>query len=201
MQLIKRKELKNYLAIATSLSQKLAENAVERDKEAGIPKYEIEQLRASGLLSLVVPKEYGGIGATWTDALKIVQELSKADGSIGQLYGNHLNLTVLGHVSGTPEQKEKFYRETAEQDLFWANAINTKDTRLKIIPDGDRFRVYGIKGFGTGITVADRRVFTALQDGVELPVMFVIPKERPGLISNLDWDNFGQRRTDSNSFT
>lgn len=201
MQLIERKELKNYLAIATSLSQKLAENAVERDQEAGIPKYEIEQLRTSGLFSLVVPKDYGGIGATWAEALKIVQKLSQADGLIGQLYGNHLNLTALGHVSGTPAQKERFYRETAEQNLFWVNAINTKDTRLKIVPDGDRFRVNGIKGFATGVAVSDRRVFTALQEGVELPIMFVIPKERPGLISNLDWDNFGQRRTDSNSFT
>lgn len=201
MQLIERKELKNYATIATSLSKKLTENAVERDREAGIPKYEIKQLRASGLLPLVVPNEYGGIGATWTEAFKIIQKLSQADGSIGQLYGNHLNLTALGHVSGTPEQKEKFYRETAEQNLFWANAINTRDTRLKILPDGDRFRVNGVKGFGTGVAIADRRVFTAIQDGLEMPVMFVIPKERPGLISNQDWDNFGQRRTDSSSLT
>jgi alkylation response protein AidB-like acyl-CoA dehydrogenase len=201
MQLLERNELKDYVAVADSLVRELIRTAVQRDREAGIPKYEIEQLRASRLLPLIVPKKYGGIGATWIEALKVVQELSKADGSIGQLYGNHLNLTALGHVSGTPKQKELFYRETAEQNLFWANAINTRDTRLRIIPDGDRFRVNGVKGFGTGVEIADRRVFTAIQDGLEIPVMFVIPKQRPGLISNRDWDNFGQRRTDSSSFT
>ncbi len=200
MPVLALKELRDYIAIAASLSKELAETAVERDAQAGPPDHEIGRLRESGLLPLVVPKEYGGVGATWADALKIVQELSKADGSIGQLYGNHLNLTALGHVSGTPAQMEQFYRETAEQQLFWANAINTRDTRLSIAPEGDHFRVNGIKGFGTGVGVADRRVFTAIQDGVEAPVLFVIPGDREGLISDQDWDNFGQRRTGSDSF-
>ncbi|MFK0732088.1 MAG: acyl-CoA dehydrogenase family protein, partial [Gloeotrichia echinulata HAB0833] len=192
---------KDYIDIAVSLSQELAKTAVERDAKGGVPEEEIELLRDSGLLPLVVPKQYGGTGATWVDGLKVVQELSKADGSIGQLYGNHLNLTALGHVAGTPAQKEKFYRETAKNNLFWANAINTRDTRLQIAPEGENFRVNGVKSFGTGVAVADLRVFAAVQDGVELPVSFVIPKDREGLTSNQDWDNIGQRRTDSGSFT
>lgn len=200
MPLLERTEAKEYLASAASLSKEFAATAVERDRKAGAPESEIGQLRESGLLSVVVPQEYGGIGATWSEGLKIVQELSKADGSIGQLYGNHLNLTALGHVAGTPDQKEWFYRETAQKQLFWANAINTRDTRLTIAPEGDHFRVNGIKGFGTGVAVADRRVFSALPKGVEDPILFVIPKEREGLIDEQDWDNFGQRRTNSNSF-
>jgi alkylation response protein AidB-like acyl-CoA dehydrogenase len=201
MQLLDRNELKDYVAVADSLSQELVQNAVERDAKAGIPTDEIEKLRDRGLLPLIVPIEYGGTGATWVEALKVVQKLSKADGSIGQLYGNHLNLVALGHVSGTLEQKERFYRETTQDNLFWANAINTRDTRLTIEPDGEHFRVNGIKGFATGVAIADRRVFAAQQEGVEVPVLFVIPKEREGLRSHQDWDNFGQRRTDSNSFS
>ncbi len=192
--------LANSATIAQELFQEFAQTAVERDRLGGSPTTEINRLRESGLLSLLVPKEYGGLGATWAEGLKIVQELSKADGSLGQLYGNHLNLTTLGHVSGTPAQKEQFYRETAHQQLFWANAINTRDSRLTIAPEGDHFLVNGVKGFGTGVAVADRRVFTALQDGVELPILFVIPKERAGLTATHDWDNFGQRRTDSDTF-
>jgi len=190
----------DYIDIAASLSKELAQSAVERDIKGGVPEEEINRLRETGLLPLVVPKQYGGIGATWIDALKIVRKLSKADGSIGQLYGNHLNLTALGHVSGTAAQKEKYYTETAKNNLFWANAINTRDTRLKISPEGENFRVNGVKSFGTGIAVADYRVFSALQDGVELPFIFIIPKDREGLISNQDWDNIGQRRTDSGSY-
>ncbi|MDZ8055445.1 MAG: acyl-CoA dehydrogenase family protein [Aulosira sp. ZfuVER01] len=201
VQLLVKAESKYWINVATSLSTELAATAVERDNKAGLPDVEIQRLRETGLLSLVVPKEYGGIGATWAEALKIVQELSKADGSIGQLYGNHLNLTTLAHVSGTPEQKERYYRETAEKNLFWANAINTRDSRLKITPEGDDFRVHGIKSFGTGVAIADFRVFSAIQEGVEIPLVFVIPKDRAGIASNQDWDNIGQRRTDSDTFT
>jgi alkylation response protein AidB-like acyl-CoA dehydrogenase len=134
VQLLLKEESQDWIAIASSVSAELTTTAVERDSKAGLPDVEIQLLRESGLLPLVVPKEYGGTGATWIEALKIVQELSKADGSIGQLYGNHLNLVALGHVSGTSEQKQRYYRQTAEHNLFWANAINTRDTRLKITP-------------------------------------------------------------------
>ncbi len=200
VQLLLKEESQDWIAIASSVSADLTTTAVERDSKAGLPDVEIQLLRESGLLPLVVPKEYGGTGATWIEALKIVQELSKADGSIGQLYGNHLNLVALGHVSGTSEQKQRYYRQTAEHNLFWANAINTRDTRLKITPDGEHFRVNGIKSFGTGVALADLRVFSALQDGVEVPWIFIIPQDRTGVVSNQDWDNIGQRRTDSDTF-
>ncbi|MCP6759740.1 MAG: acyl-CoA dehydrogenase family protein [Fischerella sp. CENA71] len=201
VQLLLKEESQDWIAIASSLSAELITTAVERDTKAGLPDVEIQLLRESGLLPLVVPNEYGGTGATWIEALKIVQELSKADGSIGQLYGNHLNLTALAHVSGTGEQKERYYRQTAEHNLFWANAINTRDTRLKVTPDGEHFRVNGVKSFGTGVAIADLRVFSALQDGTEIPWLFIIPKDRAGVASNQDWDNIGQRRTDSDTFT
>ncbi|MGE5655347.1 MAG: acyl-CoA dehydrogenase family protein [Actinomycetota bacterium] len=201
MAVIEQIEVKDYNALADSLSQELAQSAVERDLRAGTPDEEIERLRQTGLLPLVVPQEYGGAGATWIEAFKVVLKLSKADGSIGQLYGNHLNLTALGQVSGTPAQAERYYRETVEKNLFWANAINTRDTRLKIAPEGEHFRVNGIKSFGTGVIEADYRVFSALQEGVEFPIIFVIPKDREGLVYNDDWDNIGQRRTASGSFT
>lgn len=201
VQLLEIKDTKDWFQVAASLSQELQENAVARDAQAGLPDYEINRLRESGLLPFVVPQEYGGIGGNWVEALKIVFQLSQADGSIGQLYGNHLNLVALAHVSGSSEQKERYYQETAKHNLFWANAINTRDTRLKITPDGEDFRVNGVKSFGTGIAVADLRVFSALQDGVEIPLIFVIPKDREGLVSQQDWHNFGQRRTDSDTFT
>ncbi len=191
----------NYQQIAVDLSDELAASAVERDLRAGTPDEEIRRLRETGLLPLVVPKSYGGRGASWAEALKIVQELAKADGSIGQLYGNHLNLTTLAEVAGTPAQAERYYRETVERNLFWANAINTRDERLKLTPEADHYRVNGIKSFGTGVIEADYRVFSAVQEGIELPPIFVIPSDREGLVYNDDWDNIGQRRTASGSFT
>jgi alkylation response protein AidB-like acyl-CoA dehydrogenase len=61
-QLLERNELKDYAAIATALSQELAASAVERDRQAGIPDVEIQRLREAGLLPLVVPQAYSGVG-------------------------------------------------------------------------------------------------------------------------------------------
>lgn len=201
IQLLERIELKNYRTIAANLSKELAASASERDLEAGIPEEEVRKFKESGLLSLVIPREYGGIGANWLEAGKVVQELSKADGSIGQMYANHVALVIIGQIAGTPAQAEYFYRITAQNNLFWGNAINTRDTRLKIEPVGDHFRVNGIKSFGTGTAVADMRVFSAMQEGAEMPTFFVIPKNREGVIYNNDWENMGQRRSASGSFT
>jgi hypothetical protein len=76
-QVLEHIELKDYKAIATAVSNELAASAVERDRQAGAPDEEVRQLRNAGLLPLVVPKAYGGVGATWIEAFKIVQELSK----------------------------------------------------------------------------------------------------------------------------
>jgi alkylation response protein AidB-like acyl-CoA dehydrogenase len=147
MQLLESQQ-KDYVAIATTLAQELATYAVERDRQAGLPNEEIQQIRASGLLPLVVPKIYGGLGATWIEALKVVQEIAKAEGSSGQLYANQLILSILPLVSGTEAQVERYCRATAQHHLFWGNAFNTRDTRLQIEPEGDHYRVNGFKSFG-----------------------------------------------------
>lgn len=192
---------KEYRSIAIALSTELATTAVERDAAAGLPLAEVQRLRETGLLPIVVPRAYGGVGLSWLEAFKIVQELAKADGSIGQLYGNHITLSVLAQVAGTPAQAEHYYRLTAQKHLFWGNALNARDARLKITPEGDHYRVNGIKSFGTGVAVADLRVFSAIQDGVDMPITFVIPSDRAGVVYNNDWHNMGQRRTASGSFT
>jgi alkylation response protein AidB-like acyl-CoA dehydrogenase len=191
----------NPLSVAAKLAQTLTVSAVERDRQAGLPIKEVHSLKTSGLLPLVVPRKYGGIGATWGEAFKVVQTLAGAEGSIGQLYANQLILSVVGHTAGTPEQGERYYRATANHNLFWGNAFNTRDTRLKIASEGKHYRVNGVKTFGTGVAVADLRVFSAVQAGVDYPIVFILPKEREGIVYNDDWDNMGQRRTASGSFT
>ncbi len=193
--------LKDPIAVAASIARMLADSAVERDRKAGLPTKEVQYLKTAGLLPLVVPRQYGGLGATWGEAFKVVQTLSAAEGSIGQLYANQLILSVVSQTAGTPEQAERYYRATAEHHLFWGNAFNTRDTRLKIAPEGQHYRVNGIKTFGTGVAVADLRVFSAVQEGIDYPIVFILPREREGIIYNDDWDNMGQRRTASGSFT
>lgn len=58
-QAIERTEAK-YQQIAADLSCELAASALERDLRAGAPIEEIQRLRETGSLPLVVPQQYGG---------------------------------------------------------------------------------------------------------------------------------------------
>ncbi len=191
----------DYQAVAEELSQALSASALERDQQAGIPEAEINLFKKSGLLLLSIPKKYGGMGASWLEVYRVIQTLSKADGSSGQLYANHVTLVTVGEAIGRLGQAEHFYRLTSENNLFWANAVNGRDARLQITPDGDRFSVNGIKSFGTGVVVGDLNVIGASAEGVETPIVFVLPQNREGISYNYDWHNMGQRRTASGSYT
>lgn len=48
------------VAVARGLAEKWRATAVERDRAGGSATVEREDLRASGLLSLLIPRQYGG---------------------------------------------------------------------------------------------------------------------------------------------
>ncbi|MGB3492462.1 MAG: acyl-CoA dehydrogenase family protein [Elainellaceae cyanobacterium] len=196
-----RPSTQDYRAIATTVAEHLSQTVKERDAIAGIPDQEINAIKQAGLLPLVVPQSYGGIGASWLEAMDIVKILAKADSSAAQLYGYHLLLSITPHLIGTADQAVHFYCETAQRHHFWANAINTRDMRLTLESDGSSFWANGTKTFCTGAVVGDRLICAATQAGNPLPAMFVIPADRPGLTYNHDWDVLGQRRTASGSCT
>jgi alkylation response protein AidB-like acyl-CoA dehydrogenase len=192
---------KDYQAIAAEVAHTLTQTVQARDAQAGVPADEIQCLRQGGLLPLIVPQKYGGLGATWPQAMAVVKTLAERDSSAAQLYSYHLLLSATPQVSGNAAQAERYYRETAGDHLFWANAINVRDLRLTLEPDGSQFRASGVKSFCTGAVVADRIICAAIQTGNPLPVLFVLPSDRPGLSYNYDWQALGQRRTASGSFT
>jgi alkylation response protein AidB-like acyl-CoA dehydrogenase len=200
MQLV-IKESTDYQAIATALANEFAETAVERDAKGGTPQYERDKLRESGLLHLIIPKEFGGIGESWTTTLKIVRDFAKVDSSIAHIFSYHHLGVVAPHVFGNSEQKERYYTQTVKNNWFWCNALNPLDRRVILTPDGNKFRLNGTKSFCSGSIDSDVLPVTAVQEGVSGLIVVVVPTQREGVVVNDDWDNMGQRQTDSGSVT
>src|SRR6476660_5333729 len=123
---------KDYLEIAHSLAKEFAKTAIERDKQGGTAKVERDLIRKSGLLSLIIPKSLGGYGENWKTVFQITRELAKVDGSMAHLFGYHFLCLTSVHLYGSPEQKEKLYREAAENEYFWGNAFNPRDENLTV---------------------------------------------------------------------
>jgi alkylation response protein AidB-like acyl-CoA dehydrogenase len=188
-----------YTEKVKQLASAFARTAAERDRLGDTPKAERDQLRASGLLKLIIPSQYGGMGAKWPEALWAVREIAKADSSLAHVFGYHHLQLATPHFYGTPAQRAHYYRETAAKNWFWGNAINPKDTRLIVSRDGDGYVLNGTKYFCSGAKDSDVLVVSAVSDGGRRPHLFVLPSNRTGIIFHDDWNGMGQRQTDSGS--
>lgn len=189
----------NYLALAETLAAEFAVTAVERDRSGGTPKQERDRIRESGLLKLIIPTTYGGIGENWITAFKISRELSKTDSSISHVYSYHNLSVIIAHLLGSPKQKHYFYTETARQNWFWCNALNPLDRRTFLAREENHFRLNGVKSFCSGSNDSDILPVTATHKETGDFLVLAIPTQRAGIIIQDDWDNIGQRQTDSGS--
>ena len=106
------------LQIARELAADFAASAVERDARGGTPKAERDALRASGLLGLVIPTKYGGLGASWSETLEVTREFARVDSSIAHVFGfQHLMLATV-RLFSRPEQWEPWFEQTARKHWF-----------------------------------------------------------------------------------
>ncbi|MDT0488461.1 acyl-CoA dehydrogenase family protein, partial [Streptomyces doebereineriae] len=78
---------RGWIERAAEVAAILATDAAARDKAGATPYTEVQLLKDSGLVTLLGPAEHGGGGQDWTTAYRVIREVAKADGSIGQLLG------------------------------------------------------------------------------------------------------------------
>lgn len=183
------------------LIAQLAETAVERDRAGGHAAHERELIRASGLLALTIPAELGGLGGGPAALFEAVRRIAQVDSSLAhvlgfhhlQLYGVQLYPGPAGALHGA-----RHLRETAEQRLFWGNALNPADTRLAARRVDGGWHLQGVKGFCSGARGSDRLTVSAIAEDGGL-LIGIVPTRREGVSVEQDWDAFGQRQTDSGS--
>lgn len=187
------------LSIAKDLAAQFAVDAKERDRQAGTPKKQKDLIRESGLLKLLIPKEYGGYGESWHTVLQVVREFGKSDGSIAHLFGYHTLFIADVLMYGTKEQQKRFLTETVEHNYFWGNACNPLDHRLFGKVENGKVVLNGQKSFSTGSPDSEYLLIAWEQeDDTPTLVRFgVIPSDRQGVEIIDDWNGMGQRQTGS----
>jgi len=204
------------LAVARELAEEFASTATERDERGGTAWHERDRIRKSGLLRLIIPASLGGLGFNWPTALEVVRTVATADGSLGHVLGFHYLVSVVPHLIGSEQQRRFYYQQTAEENWFWGNAFNPPlvssvypdqiiGWKVVITQDGEAYRLNGTNFYCSGATGSDVLVISALRPGIDrLTRSFVVgavPTNREGVMVNNDWNNFGQRQTDSGSVT
>ncbi|MFC9120209.1 acyl-CoA dehydrogenase family protein [Streptomyces sp. NPDC057067] len=194
-------DAEGWIARAAEVAAVLATDAAARDKAGATPHAEVRLLKESGLVTLLGPVEHGGAGQDWTTAYRVVREVSRADGSIGQLLGYHYLWNWAARLVGTREQWEHVEAEAARNQWFFGGAVNPRDNDVTVTEDGDDLLFTGRKTFSTGSRVSDVTVLEGVLEGTDTHVFAIVPSDSEGLTFHDDWDNIGQRLTESGGVT
>ncbi|OTG74555.1 monooxygenase [Acinetobacter sp. ANC 4169] len=187
----------NPLQIAQQLAKQFATTAAERDKQGGNPKFERDLIRQSGLLGLSIPTQYGGQGADWKTVFQTIRTIAQVDSSVAHVYGFHHLLIATVQLFSQPEQYGKWFEQTASDNLFWGNTLNPLDRRTTATKISETEYVFhGDKSFCSGSRDSDILICSGYNDEGKL-LIGVIPTAREGVSFLGDWNNMGQRQTDS----
>ena len=185
------------IEIAQKLAKTFAETAAERDKQGGNPKAERDLIRQSGLLGLSIPQVFGGQGADWKTIFKTIQTIAQVDSSLAHVYGFHHLLIATVQLFAQKEQYSTWFEQTTEQNLFWGNTLNPLDKRTTVQQiSADEYIFHGDKSFCSGSIDSDILLCSGFNAQNKL-LIGVIPTERDGVSFLGNWNNMGQRQTDS----
>jgi alkylation response protein AidB-like acyl-CoA dehydrogenase len=89
-------------------------HAARWNEEAHFPMEVIEPIAQLGLLGIHIPERYGGAGMGMLDLAVAVEELSRADASLGLTVASH-NLLCMDHIylAGSEAQRERYLHRLA----------------------------------------------------------------------------------------
>jgi alkylation response protein AidB-like acyl-CoA dehydrogenase len=166
--------------------EKIAPFAREIDETDEFPREIFKQLGELGYMGPSSAPEYGGGGLDLLSTVLILEEISRASGSVGSSYNAHISLasTVISE-HGSEAQKRKYLADLTSGRKIGAFGLtepsggsNASDPRTVAVRNGDFFHVTGSKAFNTNGWVADTFVITAkTPNGV---TAFILERGMPG---------------------
>ena len=189
------------IATAHHVAEIFRADASQRDQERRLPLHELDIFSQSGLWAITVPAEYGGAAVSYVTLAEVIKLVAAADPSLGQLPQNHLGIVDVIDLTGTPEQKERFFGEVLAGKRFGngfseRGTRNVLDLKTTLTTHGDAYRLNGTKFYSTGALFAHWIPVLALDDA-QRGVLAFVERGTPGLTVVDDWSGFGQRTTAS----
>lgn len=168
--------------------------AQELDKKEQFPMDLYRKAAKNGFLSMIYPKEFGGQGCGFLENCLVVEEMCRADSSLGialscGTFGSEFIL-----ANGSREQKEKYLPKICKGDYISAAAFTEPNLsgsdismmQTTAIKHGEEWQIKGTKTLITNATLADFIVVLTQTDPDVKPsykgeTLFVVDKDAQGL--------------------
>jgi alkylation response protein AidB-like acyl-CoA dehydrogenase len=191
--------------------QQFAKRAERSDRESAFPLENYADLHKAGLLGLLVPRAYGGIGANWLTYALAMLEIGKGCSATALTFNMHC--VVLDFIAqlGTEEQKRRWFAEVIDHGKLFSSVTSEPQasfrhkfvlsTTFKPVEKG--FLLTGVKHFGSLGEHASYHFVTAMIEGKttarEGQQSAVVSAQSPGITVERNWDALGMRGTSSDT--
>jgi acyl-CoA dehydrogenase len=177
--------------------------AVVEEADA-IPADVIGEMRDMGLFGLSIAEEYGGLGLTMSEEVRVAIELGRTTPAFRSSFGTNVGIGSQGLVmAGSDEQKAHWLPRIASGEIVTSFALTEPDVgsdsgavKTKAVKDGEVYRLSGTKRFITNADKAD--LFTVMartgeEAGGRGVSAFLVPRDLPGLSIGEPEKKMGQK--------
>lgn len=220
LRLSQESSTQEIIDLCATLAQVFKTRADHHDRTREFPTQNFAEIRSSGLLALMVPKEYGGLGADFLTYTKAIEQLAIGDASTALAFNMHNiaagTLAEANTDALTGKRAEVLnnfkiwaFNEIVQNHKIFASAnsepgigahFSKLKTRYRKVDGG--FEITGFKSWVSMAGHADYYVTAARKEGVDSKFpdlsFFVIEAENPGIRIDEVWDTLGMRATCTN---
>ena len=190
--------------VAHFASREIAPRSAEIDRENAFPPELWQRLGQLGLLGVTIDPNFGGAGMGYLEHTVVMEEISRASGSVGLSYGAHSNLCVNQIFrNGTEAQKAQFLPDLVSGAKVGALAMSEHNAgsdvtsmRLRAEKVSGHYVLNGSKMWITNGPDADTLVVYAKTDptadahGI---TAFIVEKGLDGFSTGPKLDKLGMR--------
>ncbi|MGH8995431.1 MAG: acyl-CoA dehydrogenase family protein, partial [Acidimicrobiales bacterium] len=180
-------------------------------EEARCPTDLLREMGTLGLLGILIPEQWGGIGMSTVGFVAAMEQIGLADQSVAAAWQAHVTIGSLPlYLFGTDEQRERWLRPLAEGRALGAFGLTEPDAgsdargiKTRAVPSDGGWLINGSKTFisnaGTdmsfGVTLLAR---TDVGDGAAPKyASFVVEKGTPGFTMGSKMRGIGWRGLDT----
>jgi len=192
------------------VAERLRPLEAEVEAQDAIPDDVTAEMKAMGLFGLSIAEEYGGLGLTMLEEVKVAIELGRTTPAFRSSFGTNVGIGSQGLVmAGSPEQKAEWLPRIASGEIITSFALTEPDVgsdsgavKTKAVWDpgsgsgAGAYRLSGTKRFITNADKAD--LFTVMARTGDAPggrgvSAFLVPRDLAGVSIGEPEKKMGQK--------
>lgn len=200
-----------FIALADSLTERIAARAAEVDRTGRFPFANFQEMQEAGFLGLTIPERFGGQGADPLEYALAIERISHACGSTALAANMHL--TLIGKLGETGIWPEEIYARVSQDIVANGALINSVNSEPDMgSPSRGALPTTTAERTPTGWVISGRKRWASLAPALTYMLTlatvvegdkpsqrgnFIVPASTPGIQIEETWDNLGMRGTAS----